>query len=431
MNLHPREFHRRTSVPSAAQRPDPRPLRYRYVKRRWKVLFRALDLLSCALPSRLLNLPVRHAANWPPRRILLVQLDHIGDAVLSSSIPAVLKRAFPATEIHALCSPWAAQVFETLPAVDRLEVASKNWHARRAREFSLLPAVVGLARRIRRGRYDLGVDLRGDFPTIVALWLAGVPVRVGLDCAGGGRLLTHAANWDPLAHELENRWHTLRLILPECSLRDLAPKVPLRDRDVALVRRRLEVARARRPIIVVHVSAGTMSKRWPTQYYHELISEIYDSFGATCILVGARSDTSVAYRLEELGTPALNWVGAINLPQLAALAAEADAFVGPDSGPAHIAATVGTKTIVLFSGTNRSSQWMPVGPHVIPLACPTPCAPCARKTCPVPGHPCMAGIMPDLVARILARVLHDEASRTTADPQQQRPSPLAASKAAG
>ena len=87
--------------------PKPRPVpvrRYRYSKLRRRVAVRALDLAG-GLTMRLWRLvrPVVRAG--PPRRILVVQLDHLGDAVLSSPLCPRLKASYPGAAIDVLASP--------------------------------------------------------------------------------------------------------------------------------------------------------------------------------------------------------------------------------------------------------------------------------------------------------------------------------------
>ncbi len=391
-----------------ATRTEPHP-RYRYVKLRWKVLVRAFDWLTGAMPSRVRALPVRRFAAWPPKRVLLVQLDHIGDAVLSTGIPAAIKRAFPRCRVDVLCSAWTAELFQALPEVDECLVSSRNWQGRTAREFALWTELVRIARMLRPRQYDVAIDIRGDFPAVLALWLAGIPWRIGWDCAGGAALLSTVTRWRPGRHELQSR----RELLRQLDINDpIPPCVRPTDDHRARIRQWLRVIHAFRPLIVIHVGAGTPAKRWPTAYFHELVCELRTSEAATCILVGGRQDLSVARQLDRMGTPACNWVGRLSLLELAALCEEADVFVGPDSGPAHIAAACGTKTVVLFSGTNYASQWAPVGPYVVPLRYQTACAPCCLKVCNQPAHPCMAGITPDTVARIVSRALHRRPART-------------------
>ncbi len=377
--------------------------RYRYVKLRWKLLFQTFDWVTHLLPSRLRALPVTRFAAWPPERLLLVQLDHIGDAVLSTGIPAAIKQKFPNCQIDVLCSHWTAELFEALPEVAECLVSRRNWQGRTRQEFVVWSELARIVRLIRDRRYDVAIDIRGDFPALLALWLAGVPWRIGWDCAGGAALLTTVARWQPGRHELQSRRELLRKLDIEAQI---LPRIRPQPEHHRRVQQWLRVINAMRPLIAVHVGAGTPAKRWPTVYFHELICQLRDREAATCILVGGQEDRHTAHSLDRLGTPACNWVGRLSLLELAALCQQVDVFIGPDSGPAHIAAACGARTIVLFSGTNQPSQWAPVGPYVVPLRYQTPCAPCCLKTCCQPGHPCMAGITPDTVVRIVSRALH-------------------------
>ena len=112
-------------------RPRPVPVgRYRYSKWRWRVSVRALDAAG-GLGMRLWRRfrPARPVT--APRRILVVQLDHLGDAVLTSPLLARLRAAYPEAQIDVLASPSNREVFEADPHVDRVRLAARNWFERR------------------------------------------------------------------------------------------------------------------------------------------------------------------------------------------------------------------------------------------------------------------------------------------------------------
>lgn len=73
--------------------------------------------------------------------------------------------------------------------------------------------------------------------------------------------------------------------------------------------------------------------------------------------------------------------------------AGAAAVVTGNTGPAHLAAAVGTPVVSLFAPTVPAERWRPWGvPHVLLGAQDAPCAGSRAKSCPVPGHPCLAGV---------------------------------------
>ncbi|WP_435010669.1 glycosyltransferase family 9 protein [Tundrisphaera lichenicola] len=428
---------------------SPRPVstgRYRYTRLRWRVSVRILDLVGSIL-IRLWRLfrPARHPD--PPRKILVVQLDHMGDAILTSPIFPRLRAAYPEASIEVLASPSNREIFEADPEVDRVHLADRNWFERRPGRRALGSAVWTLGRTLRTHRFDLGIDVRGDILTVFVLALAGIPRRLGWAMGGGGFLLTDVARWVPARHEVASR-----TALIDCL--GLPMDAPARVRVHATDRDRVRVAQALReawsdrpgrslakvgsavavqsvgrsrrvsgknepnvwdepddlhagrfgdsaPLLAVHVGAGAAAKRWPTRHWQELVRLFLDD-GWRVIVVGGAEDRATA---SALGTHARlrDWSGRFRITETAALLERADLFIGSDSGPAHLAASASTASVILFSGTNRPGQWRPWSRRALVLRQTVRCRPCHHKVCPLADHPCMAGLEPDRVYRAARR----------------------------
>jgi ADP-heptose:LPS heptosyltransferase len=93
--------------------------------------------------------------------------------------------------------------------------------------------------------------------------------------------------------------------------------------------------------------------------------------------------------------------GRTSLPQLAGVIAAARAVVVGNTGPAHLAAAVGTPVVSLFAPTVPPVRWRPWQvPHEL-LFLDMPCAGCRARVCPVEGHPCLGGVE---VGSVLAAV---------------------------
>jgi ADP-heptose:LPS heptosyltransferase len=426
--------------------PKPVPVRrYRYSKLRWRILVHALDAAG-SLGMRLWRgfRPARRVES--PRRILVVQLDHLGDAVLTSPLLARLRAAYPDATIDVLASPSNVEVFESDPNVDHVRLAARNWFARRRRHWALGTAVWELGRRLRGAGYDLGIDVRGDVLSVIVLTLAGIPRRVGWAMGGGGFLLTDVASWVPGRHEVASRL----ALLEQLGLPDDGPArvvVHSTDHDRVLVGQWLRddwpvrgpravgqtVARPRReihtggrtktlaappdtttwgddadwlhagrfgseaPLLAVHLGAGTAAKRWPPEHWQALLARFLDD-GWRVVIVGGPEDASVAEGMAP--HPNLrDWTGRLSVPQTAAFLERADLFVGSDSGPAHLAACAGITSVILFSGTNRPAQWRPWSRRSLVLRHHVACRPCHQKVCPLADHPCMTELKPERVYR--------------------------------
>ncbi|HUT13307.1 MAG TPA: glycosyltransferase family 9 protein [Thermoguttaceae bacterium] len=384
--------------------------RYRYVRLRWRVAFAVIDFVGSAVFAlaaavrRLLGGRER-ATRRDPRTILLVQLDHLGDSIITTSILPALRSRYPEASIEVLAGAWNREVFEACPEVDRVYVSQVNRFARGGlRRIAWIPATFwwGLRLRLRR-KVDLGIDVRGEFPLALILWLCGARRRVGWDCGGGGFLLTDRADFVRGRPEVLSRWALLEQLgirRPE-EFDAWQPRFPRRLPETAAR------SRAGVPLVVLHVGAGTEAKQWPASHWRELLGRILVGRDARVVLVGGKKDRSIARRI--LGgrrwPGVVDQTGRLSIAELAGLLERADVLVGADSGPAHLAAAVDTPVVVLFSGTNDPRQWQPCGRQVVVVRHEVDCSPCHRERCPVSGHPCMSRLDPERVAAEVERVL--------------------------
>ena len=142
--------------------PAPVPVRrYRYSRLRWRVLVHMIDGIGSVLMWCLRRLHQPNS-NQPVNRILIVQLDHLGDAVLTTSMLSELRRNWPVAKIDVLASTANAEVFRASNEIHQVHVAERNWFERRSGCWSMLTAAWRLGRRMKLERYDLGIDVRGD-----------------------------------------------------------------------------------------------------------------------------------------------------------------------------------------------------------------------------------------------------------------------------
>ncbi len=281
--------------------------------------------------------------------------------------------------------------------------------------------------RLRRLKVDLAIDVRGEFPLALMLWLSGARRRVGWDCGGGGFLLTDSPRFVPDRPEVDSRLALLATlgIRPDAARETCRPVFRPPEWARRSITQRLDrLARhdpSEGPRLVVHVGAGMAAKQWPAEHWRELLGRLVVGLGAQVVLVGNARDRTIAQSiLGPIAWPGVaDWTGQVGLVELAALLEQADLAVGADSGPAHLAAAVGTPVVVLFSGTNNPRQWQPCGRQVRVARHPVQCSPCHRRRCPWPDHACMKGLAPEHVASAVARLLeeagcrrHGQAART-------------------
>ena len=346
-----------------------------------------------------------------PRSILIIQLDHLGDAVLSTGMISVLRRRYPRASIEVLAGAWNRELFAAIDAVDRVHVSQLNRFSRGGR-FGWPLAAFWWGRRLRRRRFDLGIDVRGEFPLALILWLCGARRRLGWAAGGGGFLLTDSPSFVPNRPETESRGTLLgELGISVESPEELWPVFHPPESARQNIRRQLDHRGPSERFVAVHVSAGTPAKQWPVEHWRTLVGRLVVEHRLEVVLVGGQPDRIISRSiLAGHAWPGVtDWTGRTSVVELAALLAEAQVVVGPDSGPVHLAASVGRPVVVLASGTNRHEQWQPRGRCVTLLRHPEPCSPCHRNRCPRAGHPCMRRVLPDeVVAAVLEAWKNDD-----------------------
>ena len=391
---------------------------YRYVRMRWRLLFGCVDAVG-----RLIFAIARFLSPASPlptldgdlARILVVQMDHFGDAVITTAMFGRLKQRFPNARIDVLAAPWNRAVFDAVPEVDQIHTCRHNRFSP-SRSLAWIPATVAWGWRLRRERYDLAIDVRGEFPHNVLLWLTGARRRVGWSSGGGGFLLTHKPVFVVNRPEVESRAALLELLGVRCD-RGPTPVFHPTPEAVATAKAawsEFEEAPESRSRIVLHVGAGTTAKRWPAEHWRQLVAHLSVERCANVALIGTSSDTQTAQAILGASLPSrvADWTGRFNVDELAAVLQHADVLVGADSGPAHLASAVDTAVVALFSGTNSIEQWQPCGTDVLALHADVSCSPCHLRACPLVGHPCMRGIQPDQVIQAMNQLLPDRSRKT-------------------
>lgn len=121
--------------------------------------------------------------------------------------------------------------------------------------------------------------------------------------------------------------------------------------------------------------------------------------GHRVVATGSAAEQGLTRRVADPARPeVIDLGGRTDLAELAEVLAGAEVVVVGNTGPAHLAAAVGTPVVSLFAPTVPVVRWRPwqvrqvlLGDHTVS------CSGCRARLCPVPGHPCLASVTPDEV----------------------------------
>jgi lipopolysaccharide heptosyltransferase II len=348
-----------------------------------------------------------------PRAILILRLRLIGDVVFTTPLVRALRRAYPGARIAYVVEESAEPVVRTNPSLDEVIVAPRRRGLRRLRDDW------ALARRLRRGRFDLAIDLHGGPRSAWLTWLSGAPERIGYEIQGRSWMYTRrVARPRDLRprHSVLNQWDVLSAIP---GWREAAPD-PVRDAvdmpvaaeaekriDARLARAGVTAAHA---LILCHVSAGNPFRRWPEASFVETVAALAAAApDRRIVLSSGPSDREAAARIAaaakaRLGADAARVVdlGEFDLQELRALVARSRLFIGGDTGPLHIAGTTRTPVVGIYGPTlaARSAPWRdPAVPTISIEMEGLPCRPCDQRACAPGDFRCLTSLAP---ARVIA-----------------------------
>jgi ADP-heptose:LPS heptosyltransferase len=314
--------------------------------------------------------------------LLVARMDNDGDVLLAG--PAIRAAAAGADRVTLLCGPRGRQAAALLPGVDDVLVHRAEWIDPDPGPFDSAPTRRLLLEIARRGVDEAAIFTswhQSPLPLALLLRLAGVP-RIGATSADyPGSLLDVRHRIDDDVHEVQRG-----LDLVAC----LGHELPPGDDGRLQVRRRGDgPAIAGAPYVVVHPGASVPARAWAPGRNAELV-EALCAAGRRVVVTGAPAERELtaavaADRATDLG-------GATDLAGLAEVLAGADAVVVGNTGPAHLAAAVGTPVVSLFAPTVPPVRWRPWGVAHELLFLDVPCAGCRARVCPVEGHPCLGGV---------------------------------------
>lgn len=288
-------------------------------------------------------------------RVLVVRLRSIGDTVLSTSSLIALKRFLPDAQIDVLLEDWVAPVLEGFDAVDRVLTVSRGSKKSRFE----------MARQIRRNRYDAAFNLHGGTTATFFVRSSGAKYRVGFRNYQYNFLYTHLAP-SPLefwqtehAHSAEQQLALLgfvgvpvsdkprsRLVVTESALASIEEKLA-----------KLQSPNAESQIALIHPTAAFETKQWATENFARVAEFLYEK-NLLAVAVATKAESAVLESLRQNSRVPITIFDDLTLPEITALASKAKIFVGNDSGIAHIAAAVGTPTVVIF-GASNPNHWRP------------------------------------------------------------------------
>lgn len=269
------------------------------------------------------------------KRILVIRLGALGDLILCMGAFAAIRKEHPNAEIALLTAPAFAPFAMQMPWFDHVIIDQRPKFMQIGKWWNLIKNVRNYApTRV----YDFQGKLRQKILYYVLHGYMGL-----IEWSGAIKGCSHPRAWPPqpnmhytdfIAAQLKNAG------IDEVPLPDLSWLDETLSKDTKLPERYA--------VLVPGCAPQHLHKRWPAKHYAEIAKALVAK-GVTVLAVGTKHDADSIEAIRKLAPEVVDFAGKTNLKQLASVFRGAEAVIGNDTGPTHLSAAVGARTVALMS----------------------------------------------------------------------------------
>ena len=341
-------------------------------------------------------------------KILVTRLDRIGDVVLSLPAIAAIRERFPNAWISLMVRPFTESLVQGHPLIDEV---IPYCYEKKGRHRSILGNFRFLREIIRR-HFDIAFILHPGHRSVLVPFLAGIPYRIGFDSADSFGLTKAVSDrrHQGSKHESEYALDLVRAFGVAAVGNE--PFLEVSKEEEIRLDRKLESLGVSPgdSFLALHPSASCPSKRWPKENFAALGKKITVQAGHRIAILGAASDAATAeFLCAEIGSRTVSLAGRLDLAELKTFLKRCGLLVSNDSGPVHVAAAVGVKTVVIF-GRNKAGlsarRWRPLGEGHVIIQKDVGCVVCLAHRCTI-NFECLQAVSVEEVFESTCRVLSD------------------------
>jgi ADP-heptose:LPS heptosyltransferase len=320
-------------------------------------------------------------------RVLIVKPDHIGDICLITSVLSIITNLFPKAIIDILIGERGLPVLENNPYINKRIILNHILFDRRDIPFirKLFESLINYIRAIkilRKTRYDIALIMTaypGNF--IILSRLGGCKYIVGHSTAGGGFIIDNVVQWKEGKHEVE---HFLEVLNPFMNsynttiddIKKIRNDLYFSDENAFIRDLFVKYGLSYGTYVVLHPGAGDRNKMYSIDRWRSIVKFILEKENKL-LITGIAKEAIFGEQLTlNADNGIVNLIGQLSLSQLHAVFKHSKAVLTVDTGVAHLAASSGAKTIIVWSGFINPMQYKPLGNNVIIIKKDVECSPC-------------------------------------------------------
>ncbi len=310
------------------------------------------------------------------KKVLIIQLERIGDIVVSHNAVKSLCLSKAALEVYMLIPLeykdllMGEEIYERIYGLGSSRNIIEN---------------ITLLKQIRKEKFDAVIDFTGRYSLLsgIIAYLTGIPIRIGSSLKGKEIFYNVTVEQSDEQHCVDEKYGLLENInhKPEkkyhkLQVSDKAEKkadIIFKDNGIG----------DKKPI-VFHLGGYYVSQRWPVDKFIKLIKKVETTYSEYVAMIIA-TDEEIINQVK-ISLPDIPVLTELPLDVLVAVINKCSVFVGNNTGPLHIAAALDKKTVSSM-GPTKPFRWYPLGDNHIVLRKNLQCSPCSKGTCE--SHECL------------------------------------------
>ena len=295
----------------------------------------------CAVRRRRCKAEAVESHAPPIDRLAIVRLSALGDVTLLLPVIETLKRVMPQTKITWITGVFAYELLQGIEGVEFIVFDKSKG----------LAAYADLCRQLRGRRFDALLAMQASWRANFIYPLISAPVKIGFDRArarDGQWLFTNRRIPFVREHLLDSFFAFIECL----GIRDKVIEwhLPMTDADRQWAKAQLP--QDGRPLLAINVGASKTERDWPVERFVGVIRGAQSRWDAHVILTGGPNPRELAVGrgiTKAIPVGVTNLIGKTTPKQLAAVLAQANCLLAPDTGPVHIAVAVGTPVVGLYA----------------------------------------------------------------------------------
>ncbi len=282
-----------------------------------------------------------------PKRILIFNVNWLGDVLFSTATVRNIRRNFPDSFIACVIPSRCYPVLKDNPHLDEIIIFDeRDRHRGMLEKWKFI-------QHLKSKKFDQVFLLHRSFSRTLICRLADISERIGYHTKKRSFLMSsrimppprdslHRVDYylniiEKAGLKVEDRFLEFYFSQSDGDfVNDFLKKNAISDNDF---------------LAVLNPGGNWKPKRWPFAYWAELSDRLIEELGAKVVITGSHADIALAKQIkEEMKSKPIIAAGIFNLKQLGALARRAGLFISADTGPLHIASAVGARSIIAIFG---------------------------------------------------------------------------------